>query len=113
MESMAIEVFRQIAHTYRHDLESFCYILLWICARRTWERQFECKLDLLTKWYTGSFDDTTQMKKNYMYADDFDKIFRQSPRSFDVVKSLYRETRAILGPSVLPILRPINVNTGV
>ena len=34
MEFMAIEVLRGVAHTYRHDLESFLYMLLWICARR-------------------------------------------------------------------------------
>lgn len=43
MEFMAIEVLQRIAHTYRHDLESFFYVLLWICARRTWEREFKCK----------------------------------------------------------------------
>ena len=35
MEFMAIEVLLDIDHTYRHDLESFFYVLLWICARRT------------------------------------------------------------------------------
>jgi len=34
MEFMAIQVLRQVDHTYRHDLESFFYVLLWICARR-------------------------------------------------------------------------------
>ena len=33
MEFMAIEVLRKVAHTYRHDLESFFYVLLWICGR--------------------------------------------------------------------------------
>jgi serine/threonine protein kinase len=37
MEFMAIQVLQRVAHTYRHDLESFFYVLLWICARRTWE----------------------------------------------------------------------------
>lgn len=44
MEFMAIQVLRQVAHTYRHDLESVFYVLLWICARRAWEREFGCKL---------------------------------------------------------------------
>lgn len=34
MEFMAIQVLQRVAHTYRHDLESFFYVLLWICARR-------------------------------------------------------------------------------
>lgn len=34
MEFMAIEVLFDINHTYRHDLESFFYVLIWLCARR-------------------------------------------------------------------------------
>ena len=37
VESMAIQVLQKTAHTHRHDLESFFYVLLWICARRSWE----------------------------------------------------------------------------
>ena len=36
VEFMAIQVLQKAAHTYRHDLESFFYVLLWICARRAW-----------------------------------------------------------------------------
>ncbi len=39
MEFMAIDVLRGVEHTYRHDLESFFYLLLWMCARRAWERR--------------------------------------------------------------------------
>jgi len=35
MEFIAIEVLRKATHTFRHDLESFLYILLWIYGRRT------------------------------------------------------------------------------
>ncbi len=42
MEFLAIQVLQRVAHTYRHDLESFFYVLLWICARRAWEREFLC-----------------------------------------------------------------------
>ncbi len=30
MEFMAIEVLKGTAHTYRHDLESFFYVFLWV-----------------------------------------------------------------------------------
>ncbi|KAL9100405.1 MAG: hypothetical protein Q9163_004215 [Psora crenata] len=43
IEFMAIDVLRGVAHTYRHNLESFFYVLLWIYARRSWEREFQCK----------------------------------------------------------------------
>ena len=40
IEFVAIHVLRQADHTYRHDLESFLHVLLRICARRAWEREF-------------------------------------------------------------------------
>ena len=33
MQFMAVEVLRKTEHTYGHDLESFFYVLLWMCAR--------------------------------------------------------------------------------
>ncbi|SLM34979.1 serine threonine-protein kinase sgk2, partial [Lasallia pustulata] len=36
MEFMAIEVLLGISHTYRHDIEAFFYVLIWLCARRGW-----------------------------------------------------------------------------
>jgi len=36
MQFMAVEVLRTADHTYRHDLESFFYVLLWMCARESW-----------------------------------------------------------------------------
>lgn len=37
MEFIAIKVLLGIDHTYRHDLESFFYVLIWLCARRGWD----------------------------------------------------------------------------
>ncbi|KAL9028328.1 MAG: hypothetical protein Q9196_003289 [Gyalolechia fulgens] len=104
MEFMAIQVLQRVAHTYRHDLESFLYVLLWMCARRAWEREFECKLvdrpkrNILTKWYTGSFDDIADAKKGYMHIDDFEKILNEFPTAFDHVKPLCEKIRGVLFP---------------
>ncbi|KAK0725689.1 hypothetical protein B0H67DRAFT_479800, partial [Lasiosphaeris hirsuta] len=40
MQLMAIEALFGIDHTYRHDLESFFYVLLWVCARQSWRNGF-------------------------------------------------------------------------
>ena len=37
MEFMAIEVLEDRAHTYRHDLESFFYVFLWVVIRYSQE----------------------------------------------------------------------------
>ncbi|PHH85520.1 hypothetical protein CDD83_298 [Cordyceps sp. RAO-2017] len=33
MQFMAVEVLRKADHTYRHDLESFFYVLIWMCLQ--------------------------------------------------------------------------------
>ncbi|OXV09097.1 hypothetical protein Egran_03140, partial [Elaphomyces granulatus] len=43
MEFMAIEVLLNVDHTYRHDLESFFYVLIWQCARRGWGEEWPKK----------------------------------------------------------------------
>ena len=104
MEFMAIEVLRGVSHTYRHDLESFFYVLLWMCARRAWEREFQCKLanrpkrNILRKWYTGDFDDIADEKQGYMRIDQFDKILVEFPTVFDRVKPLCKAIRGKLFP---------------
>jgi serine/threonine protein kinase len=104
MEFMAIEVLRNVAHTYRHDLESFFYVLLWMCARRAWEREFQCRLkdqpkkSRLTKWYTGNYNDIAEAKRGYMHADGLEDILDEFPQAFDCVKPLCREIRGILFP---------------
>ncbi|EQK99162.1 serine/threonine-protein kinase Sgk2 [Ophiocordyceps sinensis CO18] len=38
MQFMAVEVLLKADHTYRHDLESFFYVLLWMCAIESWTK---------------------------------------------------------------------------
>ena len=98
-------ILQQIAHTYQHDLESFFYVLLWMCARRTWEREFKCKPEdrpkrnILTKWYTGSFDDIADAKGHHMSASGFKSILGEFPQAFDQDKPLCEKIRSILFPT--------------
>ena len=104
MEFMAIQVLQRVDHTYRHDLESFFYVLLWICARRVWERKFKCsavdrpKESRLSKWYTGTFDEIADAKQHHMGVDGFEKILAEFPQAFDFVKPLCEKIRGILFP---------------
>lgn len=108
MEFMAIQVLQGVAHTYRHDLESFFYVLLWACTRRAWERETEreflcsavdrSKGSILSKWYTGSYGDIAQAKRGYMHVDGFEDILNEFPLAFDCVKPLCKEVRGILFP---------------
>ncbi len=94
MEFMAIQVLRCISHTYWHNLKSFFYIFLWICARRTWEREFLCLAvdrpgeSRLKKWYSGSYDDIADAKWHHMGVDGFEDILKEFPQALNCVKPL-------------------------
>lgn len=73
MEFMAIEVLLNIDHTYRHDLESFFYVLIWQCARHGWQKLKQLQQlyqlygwsgnSMLKKWYAGSHERITNTKQ--------------------------------------------------
>ncbi|KAF3768265.1 hypothetical protein M406DRAFT_251224, partial [Cryphonectria parasitica EP155] len=104
MEFMAIEVLRNAGHTFRHDLESFFYVLLWVCGCRAWERGFLCDpkarppSDVWKTWYMGSFDDIALSKQGHMHADSFEVLLAHFPPSLACVKPLCSGLRRILFP---------------
>lgn len=62
---MAIKVLLGISHTYRHDLESFFYVLIWQCVRRGWEflnKPMDQSNSKLRAWYTGNYEDIARVK---------------------------------------------------
>ncbi|OJD20317.1 hypothetical protein ACJ73_08347 [Blastomyces percursus] len=104
MEFMAIEVLLNKDHTYRHDLESFFYVLIWQCARRDWEfvrnPGGRPKPSLLTEWYTGSYEKIATAKGGVVEnANRFELILgKEFPPEFDSLKPICRELRQILFP---------------
>ena len=102
MEFMAIEVLLGYSHTYRHDLESFFYVLIWLCARRGWKfsgyRESQLGRSLLTRWYSDSFQIIARNKRLDMGMDGFEDILGEFPPVFDGVKQLCRTIRGILFP---------------
>nr|KMM68200.1 hypothetical protein CPAG_04531 [Coccidioides posadasii RMSCC 3488] len=106
MEFMAIEVLLNIDHTYRHDLESFFYVLIWQCARRGWGEEWP-KKSLLTNWYANSYRNIATAKRGVVGANGFELILEEFPPKFDSIKPLCRELRGILFP-----LRESDIFTG-
>lgn len=66
---MAIDVLRAQRHTFRHDLESFFYVFLWICVTR---QPQEGKWNPLTRWATGDMLDVAEVKERHMRRAVFD-----------------------------------------
>jgi serine/threonine protein kinase len=114
MEFMAIGILRQADHTYRHDLESLFYVILWICARRAWDREFGCwsaerpKESMLRKWYAGSYTEIAQSKEYAMSVSGFKHILNEMPAIFDCIRPLCRKIRGIL----FPLLQNEELRTG-
>ncbi|KAL7930844.1 kinase-like domain-containing protein [Trichoderma chlorosporum] len=105
MQFMAIEVLCTTDHTYRHDLESFFYVLLWMCARQSWSRDKKFagqekppQDSLLRKWEIGTFEDIARTKSGDMTVNGLEWIMDQFPESLDAVKPLCLKIRKILFP---------------
>ncbi|KAI5917190.1 serine/threonine-protein kinase Sgk2 [Camillea tinctor] len=103
IQFMAIEVLRKTDHTYRHDLESFFYVLLWMCARQSWNNGFggiekPARESLFRKWEIGSFRDIARIKAGDMTVDGLEVIMSEFPKALDDVKPLCFKIRKILFP---------------
>ncbi|KAK2591533.1 hypothetical protein QQS21_010783 [Conoideocrella luteorostrata] len=105
MQFMAIEVLRGVDdHTYRHDLESFFYVVLWMCARCAWDEGKDLCKDgetapeesMLRKWEIGSFKDIADAKEGHMTVNGLERIMNEFPESFDMAKPLCLRFRSIL-----------------
>jgi serine/threonine protein kinase len=99
IEFMAIEVFEGTAHTYRHNLESFFYVFLWIIIRYGQETDGDLpKISRLRDWYKETYDHIADIKKRHMNRKRFRDILDEFPLKFDGLKELAEELRRTLFP---------------
>ncbi|KAI9783266.1 MAG: hypothetical protein M1839_004106 [Geoglossum umbratile] len=99
MEFMAIEVLKGKAHTYRHDLESFFYVFLWVIIRYGQETDNNLPTkSRLQGWYTGTYDEIARNKTGDMDKKAFKDIVAEFPLQFEGVKHLAEELRYVLFP---------------
>ena len=104
MQFMAIEVLRGADHTYRHDLESFFYVLLWMCARYAWDKSKTFRDDDeaapgesdLRHWEVGSFKDIARAKEGDMTVNGLERIMGEFPKAFGPIEPLCLRTRSLL-----------------
>ena len=67
---MAIEVLMRIApHTWRHDLESFFYVLIWLCVTGPPDRNPESRKALYASWSAkdAASNKIAQMTQAHMF----------------------------------------------
>jgi hypothetical protein len=106
MQFMAIEVLEGNGHTYRHDLESFFYVFIWMCIRYGYEgtgrqnpkKVMRPKTNILRGWYTGIYTEIARNKVGDMGKNRFENIIVEFLPKFENLKPLARELRSVLFP---------------
>ncbi|VCU39399.1 Bgt-51867 [Blumeria graminis f. sp. tritici] len=97
MQFMALEILNNsfaapgavVSHSYRHDLESFFYVLLWICIRYGWPDNKSPHLDFLRKWYSGTAEEIHTNKKMQMKPETFgEEVYERISPMFKNVEIL-------------------------
>ncbi|CAD6501832.1 BgTH12-02078 [Blumeria graminis f. sp. triticale] len=83
-----------VVHSYRHDLESFFYVLISVCVRLGWPSKKSPFIGTLRKWYKGEIDDTYSAKHTAVCPANFkNKILNVFSPKFDCVKELASKLR--------------------
>jgi hypothetical protein len=106
MQFMAIEVLEGKGHTYRHDLESFFYVFIWMCIRYGYEgtgrqklnKLMRPKTNILRGWYTGTYAEIANVKQGHMGKNRFENVIAEFAPKFEILKPLARELRSALFP---------------
>ncbi|CCU78151.1 serine/threonine-protein kinase Sgk2 [Blumeria hordei DH14] len=84
-----------VNHSYRHDLESFFYILLWLCISNGWEKGKKgekADQEYLSKWFTGTAKEIFEFKKNQMGESNFEgDVLSKFSKKFGGLKTLASE----------------------
>lgn len=105
LKYMAIEIVelafrddrRDLEHTYRHDLESFFYVLLDICINYGWPSGRRRGPDPLQGWYIGRYKDMAGVKASDMSNRSFEStILNEFSPTFDGAKDLATVLRVAL-----------------
>ncbi|KAL7919358.1 serine/threonine-protein kinase Sgk2 [Trichoderma austrokoningii] len=83
LQFMAIEVLCKVHHTYRHDLESFFYVLIWLCARQSWHNGFARQQQRptesrLRRWQHGSLESIADTKMFHISVYGLEKSWMNS-----------------------------------
>ncbi|KAG6107264.1 hypothetical protein E4U14_004251 [Claviceps sp. LM454 group G7] len=105
---MAVEVLLKINHTYRHDVESFFYVLLRMCGCEAWDPvkglavkgEKQRKESRFRKWHVGTLEVIAELKQGQMANINNLRmmVMCEFPKALDVVKPLCEELLRIIFP---------------
>lgn len=93
---MAIGVLKSEPHTYRHDLESFLYVLLWTIITNHTDNPPETSK--LRQWSSGDWDELAVRKSLDMNEDGFQTILDEFLPEFHALRPLAENLRRVIFP---------------
>ncbi|CAD6500915.1 BgTH12-06619 [Blumeria graminis f. sp. triticale] len=97
LEAIIFETGKGYLHTYRHDLESFFYVLVSACIRFGWGDKKSGRPYILASWYTGTVKQMYDAKHGAMGSKFFQiLILNHFSARYNCVKALVTRLRAIL-----------------
>ncbi|OAA80189.1 serine/threonine-protein kinase Sgk2 [Akanthomyces lecanii RCEF 1005] len=102
MEFMAYEVLLGRTHTYIHDLESFLYVLIWLCSQDGWHKPQARSIDepranFVNEWRVGSLEEiATEKRAALVDIEKFDELLNRFPVFLGPVKKVCRQIRYAL-----------------
>jgi serine/threonine protein kinase len=112
MQFMQSRCFKGGGHTYRHNLESFFYVLLWMCIRYGHEdveaegttasngsksnrrKVRPTMTSILRDWYTGDYKQIANTKRGHMVG--FEDVTAEFAPEFCGLKDLAEDLRNVL-----------------
>ncbi|GAM84719.1 hypothetical protein ANO11243_027200 [Dothideomycetidae sp. 11243] len=97
---IAIGKFQHQPRTYRHDLEGFLYVLLWVLMMDERDDDDD-RPDVLKAWEQDSRDDCMEAKIHQMTKEEFPNLLSELPQRFRSLGQLAEDLRDVLFP-VLP-----------
>lgn len=99
MEFMAIGALYREPHTYRHDLESFFYVFLWICIHYLpGGKRVKPYPTVLDRWGSLGYTDAAARKRSDMEPGGFEALLHYFTHEADELKNCARGIRAVLFP---------------
>lgn len=93
---MAVGALKGRSRTYRHDLESFLYVLLWAVISGTSESPPEGSR--LERWQDGDYEELAARKMVDMTPDGFQSILSEFPPEYRKLQQLAEGIRRLLFP---------------
>ena len=93
---MSIGVLKGRLHRYRHDLESFLYVLLWTIISNRNENP--PKSSRLRKWVSRPFEELAEQKLSDMRRNEFEKITSEFLPQYQSLIPLAEKLRQLLFP---------------